>query len=95
MTPVVRLLWVSRVLVTLADATTALLQQGQVVWRRSEALSCVLASRFLVRMSSRSVGFAASDHCDLTCHIAAPTLTEPVESCTELTQDGPGLCREQ
>jgi hypothetical protein len=36
--------------VTLADATTALLQQGQVVWRRAEALSCVLASRFVVRI---------------------------------------------
>ena len=95
MTPVVRLLWVSRVLVTLADATTALLQQGQVVWRRSEALSCVLASRFLVRMSSRSAGFAAADQFDFTCHIAAPTLTEMVESCTKLTQHGPGLCREQ
>jgi hypothetical protein len=42
--------------VTLADATTALLQQGQVVWRRSEALSCVLASRFVVRVFRCTLG---------------------------------------
>jgi hypothetical protein len=39
------------VLVTLADATTALLQQGQVVWLRTEALSAVLTSRFVVRFA--------------------------------------------
>lgn len=51
-----------RVLVTMADATSALLQQGQVVWLRTEALGSVLASRFVVR-SALLQGMPATSQC--------------------------------
>lgn len=60
-------LHICRVLITLADATSALLQQGQLVWLRTEALADILRTHF-VELPSRAggaIGGAAPVHVSL------------------------------
>lgn len=62
---------ICRVLATLAEHTTALLQQGLAVWTRPEALALVLVARF-VELPTKAAGGVASTQ-------AAPSLQERLD----------------